>query len=260
MAMALVGCASLACPITPAGAAPCLIVTLTGTQSGPPSFNGLAGAGTLVRYGDDSNDCSAVKLQFDAGRGTIMRLSQLGISPDQLTAVFFTHLHSDHVMGFPDIMQVRWMFDSKGPRIDVICSLDAISPLGITRSCRTFVKHVGDTFIAAGEIAERHAENKNRLPGGPAELANVITFDPNDEPRTVWSRGDVKVSAIRSAHVAGHASYRVDTPAGSVVIGGDARNDAAAPPRSTSTSAPGRETVKGRRHHCPLDNASDHGS
>ena len=36
------------------------------------------------------------------------------------------------------------------------------------------------------------------------------------------SAGDVKVSAIRSTHIAGHASYRVDTPAGSVVIGGDA--------------------------------------
>ena len=56
-------------------AAPCLIVTLTGTQGGPQSFNGLAGAGTLVRYGDDANECGAVKLQFDAGRGTTMRLS-----------------------------------------------------------------------------------------------------------------------------------------------------------------------------------------
>jgi ribonuclease Z len=30
-----------------ADAAPCLMVTLTGTQGGPQSFNGLAGAGTL---------------------------------------------------------------------------------------------------------------------------------------------------------------------------------------------------------------------
>ena len=44
-------------------------------------------------------------------------------------------------------------------------------------------------------------------------------------------------SAIRSTHVAGHASYRVDTPAGSVVVGGDAGNDTRQPPRDTSTSA-----------------------
>src|SRR5262245_51413659 len=83
-----------------ANAATCLIVTLTGTQGGPQSFNGLAGAGTLVRYGDDANDCAAVKLQFDAGRGTTMRLSQLGMGPEQLNAVFFTHMHNDHTEGF----------------------------------------------------------------------------------------------------------------------------------------------------------------
>ena len=75
-----------------------------------------------------------------------------------------------------------------------------------------------------------------RLPGGPAELVNLLTFEPKDEPQQVWSSGDVKVSAIRSTHVPGHASYRVDTPAGSVVIGGDAGNDKPAPPRPTSTS------------------------
>src|SRR5690349_1372615 len=81
---------------TSAQAAPCLTMTLTGTQGGPSAFNGLAGAGTLVRYGDDADDCGAVKLQFDAGRGTTMRLSQLGVGPQQLNAVFFTHMHNDH--------------------------------------------------------------------------------------------------------------------------------------------------------------------
>jgi ribonuclease Z len=75
----------------PAGAAPCLIVTLTGTQSGPAVFNGQAGAGTLVRYGDDSNNCAAMKLQFDAGRGTNMRLSQVDVTPVQLNAIFFSN-------------------------------------------------------------------------------------------------------------------------------------------------------------------------
>ena len=68
------------------------MITLTGTQGGPPAFKGLAGPGTLVRYGEDSNNCSAVKLQFDAGRGTVMRLAELDITPEQLNAVFFTHM------------------------------------------------------------------------------------------------------------------------------------------------------------------------
>jgi ribonuclease Z len=236
IAIALVAGAWMATAGSAVNAAPCLIVTLTGTQSGPPVFNGLAGAGTLVRYGDDSNNCSAMKLQFDAGRGTNMRLSQLGIPPGQLNAVFFTHMHTDHTEGFADIMQLRWHFASKGPKIDVVCSSDTVSALGFTISCAKFTKHIADAFIESGEIAQRRSEAADRLPGGPAELINLITFQPTNEPQVVWSKGDVKVSAIRSTHIAGHASYRVDTPAGSVVIGGDAGNDLQAPPRPTSTS------------------------
>src|SRR5690348_14287551 len=120
-------------------AAPCLIVTLTGTQGGPSVFNGLAGAGTLVRYGDDSNACGAVKLQFDTGRGTNMRLSQIPVTAQALNAIFFTHMHGDHTEGFLDIMMLRWYM--KGPKIDIICGTDTVSTDGHANSCRKFVAH-----------------------------------------------------------------------------------------------------------------------
>jgi ribonuclease Z len=219
---------------TAAQAAPCLTVTLTGTQGGPSVFNGLAGAGTLVRYGDDTNDCGAIKLQFDVGRGTNMRLSQIQVAPQELTAIFFTHMHSDHTEGLLDVMFLRWYM--KGPKLDIVCSTDAPWGQGFTNSCQKYVAHIGDAFIQSGEIADRRSEDAARLAGGPAELAKLITFDPSDEPQVVWSSGDVKVSSIRSMHIAGHVSYRVDTPAGSVVIGGDASNDNPVPPRPHSTS------------------------
>jgi ribonuclease Z len=222
-----------------------MMVTLTGTQSGPPAFNGLAGAGTLVRYGDDNNNCGAVKLQFDAGRGTTMRLSQVGVPPAQLNAVFLTHLHSDHTDGLADLMQLRWHFNSKGPKIDLVCSADVASALGFTVSCKKLAAHIGDAYIQSGEIAQRISESNVRLPGGPADVINVVTFETKDEPHVVWSSGDVKVSAIRSTHMAGHASYRVDTPAGSVVIGGDAGNDVPKPPRPSSTSDQVEKLAKG---------------
>src|ERR1700745_2150672 len=226
-------------------AAPCFIVTLTGTQGGPQSFNGLAGAGTLVRFGDDADECGAVKLQFDAGRGTTMRLSQLKVGPEQLDAVFFTHMHNDHTEGFADLVQLRWSFNGTGPKIDVVCSADSVSPTGVTISCSKFTAHIADAFIQSGEVAQRHSELKERTAGGPAELINTITFQPKEEPQGVLSSGDLKVSAIRSTHIAGHASYRVDTPAGSVVIGGDAGNDVFAPPRSSSTSDQVEKLAKG---------------
>jgi ribonuclease Z len=205
----------------------------------------LAGAGTLVRYGDDSNQCGAVKLQFDAGRGTSMRLSQLRVFPAQLNAIFFTHMHNDHTEGFADLIQLRWTFNGEGPKLDAVCSADSVSTSGFTISCGNFIKHIADAFIQSGEIAQRHSEIASRTAGGPAELINPITFEPKDEPQVVWSSGAVTVSAIRSTHITGHVSYRVDTPAGSVVIGGDAGSDVVAPPRASSASDQVEKLAKG---------------
>ena len=75
-------------------------VILTGTGV-PHARPGCAGAGTLVRCGD-------VALQFDAGRSTVMRLMEAGTAPHELTAVFLTHVHSDHLVGLPDLVMTRW--------------------------------------------------------------------------------------------------------------------------------------------------------
>ncbi len=223
-------------PVPTAQAAPCLTVTLTGTGPGPAAVSGLAGSGTLVCYGDGGNKCGAVRLQFDAGRGTTIRLSQLGVEPAQLNGIFFTHMHNDHTEGFADLAQLRWFYNGAGPKLDAVGSSDIVSPRGFTVSCRKFLMHIADAFIQSGEIAQRHSEDENRTAGGPADLVNTITFEAKDESQVVWSSGNVRVSAIQSTHMVGHVSYRVDTPAGSVVIGGDAGNDVLTPPRARSTS------------------------
>jgi ribonuclease Z len=222
----------------------CMEVTLTGTQGGPPAVNGLAGAGTLVRYGTLANDCSDVLLQFDAGRGTTGRLSQLGISANRIKAVFLTHVHSDHTEGLAGLLQLRWHF-AGGP-INVICSADVKAnkpPPERTLSCAGLLAHTADAMLAAGEIAQRHAENTKRDPAGPAALVQLRAIPlplPSKPGTVVWESGAVKVSAIGTTHIAGSLAYRVDTPVGSVVIGGDAGNSKSAPPRESSTS----ETVE----------------
>lgn len=228
-----------------ASAAPCLEVTLTGTQGGPPIFKGQAGAGTLVRYGDDSKNCSDVLLQFDAGRGTLQQLSKLKVPAGKINAIFLTHVHSDHVDGLADLMQIRWHFVSGGPKVDLVCSVDVKARSGHVMSCNKLAKHIGDAYIESGEIAQRLLENKKRLPGGPADLFNMATVKGTADAQEVWRKGDVVVTAVSSGHVAGHLSYRVDTPAGSVVIGGDAGNDVKKPPRDTSTAASVENLAKG---------------
>ncbi len=226
-------------------AEPCLVVTLTGTQGGPPVFQGLAGAGTLVQYGDSETGCTDLALQFDVGRGTTQRLSQVNVQVGKLDAVFITHMHSDHTEGLTELMQLRWHFNSQGPKVDLVVSDDKQSPAGHTLSGRSFAKHIGDALVESGEIAQRLLENPQRLAEGPTGLINVVAFGDLKEPEVVWSSGDVTVQAINSRHIPGHASYRVNTPAGSVVIGGDAGNDKNVPPRDSSTSAQVEELSMG---------------
>jgi ribonuclease Z len=155
------------------------------------------------------------------------------------------HLHNDHTEGFADLIYLRWLFHGDGPKLDTVCAADVGTKSGVMLSCSKFDAHVADAFVYSGEIAQRHPEIALRTTGGPADLLNTITFAPHDEPQVVWSRGKLLVSAIRSTHIAGHVSYRVDAPAGAVVIGGDAGSDIVALPRPSSTSLEVEQLAKG---------------
>ena len=76
-------------------------VTLLGTGC-PPAVMNRFGPSTLVEAGEQ-------KFLFDAGRGALQRLVQLGVRWQDVRAVFLTHLHSDHVVGFPDLWLTGWL-------------------------------------------------------------------------------------------------------------------------------------------------------
>src|ERR1051325_7107392 len=76
-------------------------VTFLGTGCPPPVMNRV-GPSTLVEAGDQ-------KLLFDAGRGALQRLTQLNVHWADVQGVFLTHLHSDHVVGFPDLWLTGWI-------------------------------------------------------------------------------------------------------------------------------------------------------
>ncbi len=78
-----------------------ITVTLLGTGNPIPDPN-RAGPATLVRAGE-------LHLLFDAGRGVLQRLMAAGVVPVQLSAVFLTHLHSDHITDLNDVVTTRWV-------------------------------------------------------------------------------------------------------------------------------------------------------
>jgi len=75
-------------------------LTLLGTGSPIPDAN-RAGPATLVQAG-------GMNLLVDCGRGVLMRLVAAGLLPPMLHRVLLTHLHSDHITDFNDVVTMRW--------------------------------------------------------------------------------------------------------------------------------------------------------
>ena len=71
-------------------------ITLLGTGTPQPDSHKF-GTSTLVEAG-------GMRVLLDCGRGTVLRLSQLGIPVGSIDAVLFSHFHSDHYAALPDVV------------------------------------------------------------------------------------------------------------------------------------------------------------
>ena len=76
-------------------------ITTLGTGWPLPSAD-RAGAANLVEAGGQ-------RFLVDCGRGVLMRLAAAGAGMGQVTAVLLTHLHSDHVNDFNDVVTTHWI-------------------------------------------------------------------------------------------------------------------------------------------------------
>lgn len=180
-------------------------ITLTGTGVPHPS-PGRAGAGVLVRHG-------SVALQFDAGRATVLRLTEAGCALGDLDAVFLTHVHSDHVVGLADLAMTRWVQGLLHPAGPLV----VVAPHG---EATRFAEHMLDPF--AEDIAVRMLH----VQPSPPEV-DVRPYALPATPTELWQSADgsVAVEAVAVHHepVAEAVAYRVSTPDAVVVISGDTR-------------------------------------
>jgi ribonuclease Z len=76
-------------------------ITTLGTGWPLPAAD-RAGASTLVETGGH-------RFLVDCGRGVLMRMAAAGAGMGQVTAVLLTHLHSDHVNDFNDVVTTSWI-------------------------------------------------------------------------------------------------------------------------------------------------------
>lgn len=173
-------------------------VTLLGTGAPPPVLHRF-GPSTLVEVGTE-------KFIFDAGRGAMQRLHQVGIPFADITGMFLTHHHSDHVVGFPDLWLTGWIGRPWGERK---LPLPVWGPEGT----KQMMEHLPKAF--AVDIRVR---SHNYPPGGVTLVAEEFTEG------VISNKDGVKVTAFEVDHFAEQLpafGYRIDYRGRSAVLSGD---------------------------------------
>lgn len=174
-------------------------ITLLGTGAPPPVMNRF-GPSILV-------EARGQKFMFDAGRGALQRLTQLGVRWQDVDGIFFTHLHSDHVVGFPDLWLTGWLV---GPGRD--------RPLRVWGPAGTMnmVSHLKQAFEF--DIRFRVADDR-AAPDG------VIVSVEDIREGVVLEKDGLKITAFEVDHrpIEPAFGYRVDSGGHSVVLSGDTR-------------------------------------
>jgi ribonuclease BN (tRNA processing enzyme) len=146
----------------------------------------------------------------DCGPGIVRRAEAArlagitALAMPNLSRLFITHLHSDHTIGYPDLILTPWVLDRNTP-------LEVYGPPGT----RAMTEHILAAYAEDIDI---------RLHGSQPQNATGIEVNVHEiEPGTIYEDDVVKVTAFAVSHGAWeHAlGFRFDTADRSIVISGD---------------------------------------
>ncbi len=143
---------------------------------------------------------------FDAGRGCLQRLRQLNLSYDQLTALFLTHLHSDHIVGLPDLWLTGWIITKRPTPLKVF------GPVGTAN----MIEYLQKAY--AFDINIRIEDDK-----APREGSKLLVTDI--QQGVIYENHGVKVTAFEVDHgiIKPAFGYRIDYKGHSAVLSGDTK-------------------------------------
>ena len=177
-------------------------VVLLGTGS-PPADPLRSGPATAIVVGDTS-------YLVDLGPGIVRRAAaaaQKGIpalAANRLQTAFITHLHSDHTVGFPDLIFSTWVQGRRAP-------LQVYGPAGLA----DMTKHIMQAWQADIDIRTKGMEHRTTT--GLDVEAHEVTAG------VVYQDARIKVTAFPNAHGEWTSTfgYRFDTADRSIVVSGD---------------------------------------
>ena len=181
-------------------AKPDITVTLLGSGGGPNPNPRRFGPSILVRAGTET-------LLFDCGRGASIRLAQLGILLGDVRNVFLTHLHSDHIIGLPDLYLTGWGAQGRKTPFRVW------GPDGTTQMMEYLQKAFAFDIRIRRDVDEKF-------------VGEGITVSSRDiKQGVIFQEGGVTVTAFTVDHrpIEPAFGFRVDYGGRSVAMSGDTR-------------------------------------
>jgi ribonuclease BN (tRNA processing enzyme) len=175
----------------------------------------LLGTGNPGPDPDRSGPATAIVVKgtaylIDFGPGVVRRASAAfdkgikELEPTKLRVVFVTHLHSDHTVGYPDLIFTPWTVGRRFP-------LEVYGPRGI----KAMTEHILEAYRVDIETRTNPDGNQRGFPEGHNVNAHEIG------PGVVYKDSNVTVTAFATKHAMESYGYRFDTPDRSIVISGD---------------------------------------
>lgn len=145
----------------------------------------------------------------DAGPGIVRRAAEAydkgikGLAVANLQTAFFTHLHSDHTVGYPDLIFTTWVQGRRGP-------LKAYGPAGL----RAMTERIMLAWQVDIDVRTKGLEQRS---------AAGLAVDAHDvKPGLIYEDPNVRVTAFPVPHGELQAyGYRFQTSDRTVVISGD---------------------------------------
>jgi ribonuclease Z len=177
----------------------------------------MLGSGTPVPDPDSSGPCVAVVVNgqaylFDAGAGVVrraeaaaMKFGIAALDATNLTRLFFTHLHSDHTLGYADMILTPWVVGRRQ-------SLEVYGPEGVA----AMTEHLTQAYAADIKIRTEGAE-------GLSKKALGVNVHEISEAGPVYRDANVTIRAIAVPHGSWPQAfgYAIDAAGRSIVISGD---------------------------------------
>lgn len=183
-------------------------VVVLGT--GTPVPNGeRAGSSIAVIYNDEA-------YVFDMGAGVVQRAIQAyekydidALYPTRINHLFLTHLHSDHILDYPELIGTYWWRREQ--------QIQVFGPTG------TQAMSEGANAMLA-EDTQTRLKDKSPITNREAYRANVTEIDA---PGVVLAEDGIRIEAFPVSHGDWDQAYgyKITTPDKTIVVSGDTSFD-----------------------------------